>query len=851
MKKYIFWILFVFLVLPNTVSASWPSSEKVLQTLAPIAGLDEDEVEAVRFSLKYPQCSATITSYTISQDYSLIGFIGALKTSKLSNLPSLTPLKKSNCKKTNPTQRAYRFIEDQGDALLGKETASLLKDILSEQIAQGKSELDAQVASIPYVGTILTHWDCACDAAFETDFPAETLVDTTVGAVVRVLENIKKNNITTAIEILIANFGPDTTCSFLSKHSGVGGIPIVSDLANQTCSSLLSAPLGFVVSGVGDVAQALGIAGYDHVSPDEYYKNYMVSEIGVSNYMKKADALYTQCYAYFEPSSMSSETAKKACILLRQRYIDESIAKIEWIDAGFARVEYYKNNIQSKAAKGIFTSEQDFQKEILNQITICESYFKARYPKALTFQYAEKQFCSPKDVENMMWEARKKAQQNYVSTALPYTEPFCDYRTAGKTALGCSKEGAPLCKQYLSANACMKSAKYPGGVDVPCCQIDSSAVSKGFVESKKKTEQFANDLDGGIYCKTDNPSNPLQISCSLKEAYVQCQKKIGAESLKSCATTDYYKSGVSKYQCCQYTPEKLYSVQGTQTAKNFVEIKNAQVPYSCTLGGLTEGFDFDPRIVRCAQDVQVSQCKAIFYKECSFNVQGYTTNGCCVKDPFGGTGNATSVSSSTPARNQSRTPGVGFLSSIKSVFTDTVSAVRKIFVSDSSKNISAPSEKRESMTPVAALPLENSTTTVVESAIVPQEIPARSMPGVSATTSQTSSRMQVIENNTRTLPATTSVPASSGYREVVKVPESTSTLQATQIRETVIPENTQRTASTTTTGTEVVVPILYRNIVSPEPTTRSTDSVQTTSTTTVRPLLESPIISPIITPRTR
>lgn len=671
-------ILTIFL-LPHFALASWPSSDVLLQNLAPVVGLDSDEVEAVRFSIKYPQCSSTIVSYTISQDYSLVGFIGTLKTSKSSNIPNLTTLNEVNCKKTNPTQRAYRFIEDQGDALLGKDTASLLKKILSEQIAQGKSEIDSQIASIPYLGTILSNWDCACDAAFETNFPTETLVDQKIGAVIQIFNNIEKGNITTAIDILFNNFGSELACKFLAVHSGVEAIPIVSSVANQACSSVLGSSLSFVIDGADEVAKSLGIKGYDHISPDDYYNAYMAYDIGVNNYLAKADSFYNKCYAYFEPSSMSSDTAKKACVLLRQRYLDQSVAKIEWKEASFAKVNYYQDNIKAKAAKSTFVKEQDFQKEIFNQVNICENYFKGKYPKALTYQYAEKQFCPQAEVENIMWESRKKAQQIYVSTAHAYTQPFCDYRTPNQTAIGCSVEGVPLCRQYLSSNACVKSTKYPNSVDVPCCQIDSSAASKSFIEISEKTASFVKELDGGIYCKADNISNPLQISCSLKEANTQCQNKIGAESLKSCVSTAQYKSGVYKYQCCHYEPEKLDKVQGTQTAKNFIDLKNKQNPGSCSLGGVTEGYSFDPRIVRCSTDTQVAQCKTIFYKSCSFNAQGYATAGCCVKDPFGGWNSTTGTTKeSLPPRDSSTAREVLLTSKVASMFGHDFSLVNKI-----------------------------------------------------------------------------------------------------------------------------------------------------------------------------
>lgn len=86
----------------------------------------------------------------------------------------------TSCKKLNAVERAYIFINEKGDQILGKSTADFLRKNLEEQIKNGKQELDAQIASIPYVGTILTNWDCGCDAAFQTNFQIEKLADKTV-----------------------------------------------------------------------------------------------------------------------------------------------------------------------------------------------------------------------------------------------------------------------------------------------------------------------------------------------------------------------------------------------------------------------------------------------------------------------------------------------------------------------------------------------------------------------------------------------------------------------------------------------------------------------------------------------
>jgi len=48
------------------------------------------------------------------------------------------------------------------------------------------------------------------------------------------------------------------------------------------------------------------------------------------------------------------------------------------------------------------------KKIILEEINKCESFFKEKYPTALTFKYASKEFCNTKSITETMWYQRKK-----------------------------------------------------------------------------------------------------------------------------------------------------------------------------------------------------------------------------------------------------------------------------------------------------------------------------------------------------------------------------------------------------------------------------------------------------------
>jgi hypothetical protein len=646
-KKYALYLLsllfFVFLIQTPIALAKWPNEETLLQTLAPLAGIDPDELEAIKFSIKNPVCAQTIVSYTIAQDYSLIGFIGTLKTSQIQNIPNLTPLKKNNCKKSNPIENAYRFVESQGDKFLGKEYASLIKEILAEQISQGKSELDSQIASIPYIGTILSNWDCACDAAFETNFPSEKIINQKVGDVISILNFIKKGDVDNAIEKLFNAFGTEIACKFLASYTGLEAIPVINSFANQTCSSVLGKTLNFVVDAGDEILKGMGIKGYDHIAPDEYYGIYMYPEIGIPNYLSKADAFYTQCYKYFEPSSMAPSTAKKVCLILKDRYIKESIAKIDWNKAKFEVVDYIKNNLISKAQKSALVYEKDFEKIILEETNKCEKFFKEKYPTALTFKYASKEFCNAQSITETMWYQRKKAQQNLINQIYNFTRPFCE-KNANDTTLICEKEFLNICHNYFKNNSCVKSKKdgAPGAVDIPCCQLGTPKEWEKYKETIKKVEKKAKDIDGDIYCKTGNTKNPLQITCSLEASFNKCQKEFGTVSCSKLSEQYKYKSGASITGCCEYVPENLNMVKGVEAASNFIKEQNQKKLGVCSLGGLGDekGYSFDPRIIRCNSEIN-KVCKNTFFKfafnkKCSFNKQGYATGLCCIEDIFSG-----------------------------------------------------------------------------------------------------------------------------------------------------------------------------------------------------------------------
>src|SRR5829696_1750452 len=68
------------------------SEGEILGKIAPILGLDPDQVSAYQFYLKNGPCMEKVIQYTVAEDYSLDALIAALKISKngIADVPQIT-----------------------------------------------------------------------------------------------------------------------------------------------------------------------------------------------------------------------------------------------------------------------------------------------------------------------------------------------------------------------------------------------------------------------------------------------------------------------------------------------------------------------------------------------------------------------------------------------------------------------------------------------------------------------------------------------------------------------------------------------------------------------------------------
>ncbi len=638
----------VLLLAAPSAQAKWPSWEEAVEVLRPLVGLDNDQTEATIFAIKHPVCAGTIVSYTLAQDYSLVGFIGALKVTKLQSIPKLLPINGGNCKSYQPIQQAYQFIDRKGDEYLGKSKADYLRTLLASQIEEGKSFVDAEVASIPYLGTILANWDCECDAAFDSNFKTEKLADQIVGTVISIVKSIKDGNYGTALETMITTLGPDMACKLAEQYSGIGSIPIVSDVASAACAKIAGKVIGWVVSGTGAAAEALGIIGGDHIPPENYYNQMFVPMLGKDGYVQLADTLYNNCYDYFEPTNMSSSTAKKVCALFRDRYVVQSMGKLQWHAFQIERGEYYKKNVRPKAEGAALVSDAAFKNIKEDVRTACKQYFLQQYPQANIFTAAFNDepietvcdgFVSYSPSSYHPWDmdkARNTIQKNLTYAMAGKTGGLCNADPALRNLIKCQDgQGMNACTQSYP-KACANSSLELGGKEIPCCQGGAKPS-----ESEQMAINVAAEIakkSGGPFCTT-SPTDPLKIVCSLPQAYKACQSHFSWMNQRECDPKAVTDLGQATTTCCSFDASALDKVDGITPIKSFVASHAKDTSSACSAGGYSVDklLSYDPRIVACGSTDNIGACKNTFGSDaCKIGDGGFVTKPCCVTAVFGG-----------------------------------------------------------------------------------------------------------------------------------------------------------------------------------------------------------------------
>lgn len=639
-------LMVVSLTFISTPSVAGPSTDEVIDTIAKVLMFNKDQINAIKFAIKEPVCVGTIISKTVSQDYSLVGMIAALKVTKMSAIPGMPQMSSSTCKAYNPLQQAYQIVDRVGDKLLGKSTADTLRSLLASLISEGKSEVDAQISAVPYIGTIIGNWDCACAAAFDAHSVVEDFLNDQVRVTVSVVKKFRDGDVGSAVSEMITGFGPEAGCKLASQLT-VGGIPVVSDIAAESCSTL-GVAVDWAVTAVGDGAEALGLVGGEHIPPDQYYQQMFAIHVGAPNYRTWGkDTLYPQCYSYYAKSNMANSTATKVCAQLLDRYNKQSIGNIEWAEFNDARSVYTNSTFKPLAEQAVHTSDADFLTIKTQANAECNSYFAAQYPHIKDYITDPKKggidnYCDYSTLnkfsgfkEPVMDTMRKTAQQNLLYALMNKLQPSCNV-TKDRNVLKCAM-GEPFnqCKVQIGNESVCKKALLGGGMETPCCQQGEPdfGVQQAGVD-------FASNIAKSIgepFC-FNNPADPYKIRCTIKELFETCQKKFDFPENKDCKNQKKDAFGKVTEACCSYEPEKLETIPGVKEAKATLAKMNSGLAKddlpNCKLGGTIVGISTDPRVVSCGEQV-IEECKkSLAADSCSKLGSGYVKAACCEIDAF-------------------------------------------------------------------------------------------------------------------------------------------------------------------------------------------------------------------------
>jgi hypothetical protein len=626
-------------LLGGPAAQALPSANEIVTKVGPLIGLDPDQVEAARFSLKYPACASKIVSYTAAQDYSLVGLAAVFKASKLQSIPGMPPsMTVGSCKNYAPIKQVYLLIDQQGDKLLGKKEADFLRTMLAEQIASGQTAVDDYVASIPYVGTAIANWPCACEAGFDSNFQVEKMADAAVADGVKLATAAAAGNIDTVLEMLLAKAGPKIACEVGQQLLGTSEIPIVSGVLSGACASVAGKAVAWVSGGVGAVGVGLGIVpGKADRSPEDWY-DFHVNKmydygIGMANYAQLSGQLYSACYKFFEPTDMSASTSREVCAILRDRYIDESQARIQWETFDGENVAYYKANMLPKTREGARLSDSAYAALANKAGAVCKSYFWKRYPKAdnygKTFSPSNSIAMVCDNFQNSWMPKERDGAQMRISQQVGKTlAPFCAVSQPNLVACG-NLDAYGKCFKQLT-KVCVPSPDGKGK-EFPCCEV--AQTEGGELQGKAKKHAA---MVGGDYCRA-LPNDPLRIECATEETryacYMQSKKSFhNLDFTNSCENVTKNEAGVGTTACCALNPAMLASVPGVAKAKATHAALTVSDPGAAIYPGHGSGqmTKADPRIVMVASG-DMDKCRKLIGNPnaCGVDANGYAPAACC------------------------------------------------------------------------------------------------------------------------------------------------------------------------------------------------------------------------------
>jgi hypothetical protein len=256
--------LCAFFPMPAQASTVDNLFEKIAGLLVKV-GVDPDQIEMARFTIKYPREAAEVYEHAGAQDYPYFTLIGVAKAARHKNLLTYEQCKLPFTSVDVLFGKADTLIDEgaqQGggnDAFSGYAKAyatNVAKQGTDSAKQQAKEEL---AKAIPYWSDIPT----ICTAAYQTDLAQEkkiiAMVNKTSATIVKAYNALKSGDVVTGADMLIS-LGADSAfvCDLIdSAVSGgfIGRTPILGKLAKGACvgfaGKVFAGASGIVKGGVG------------------------------------------------------------------------------------------------------------------------------------------------------------------------------------------------------------------------------------------------------------------------------------------------------------------------------------------------------------------------------------------------------------------------------------------------------------------------------------------------------------------------------------------------------------------------------------------------------------------------
>lgn len=597
-----------------------------MEKIGKLVGFDGDQMQSLKFYLAHPDCANTVISYTEAGDYSLIALIAGLKATK-NGIAGLPQISQQQCRAANPVQKLFRLLKnDAMDKILTKEYADLARTLLGAQIAAGESQVSAQVAAIPYVGTILTHWDCGCDFAFETTYAAEGAASQATRDVVTLAKAAKSGDVA-LVEYLITRYGAALGCKIGEEMVGTSKLPLVSGIIHSACAGAVGAVLGWVNDSTSTILQMVGLTGGHHMPVETYYASFMKPASMKPNYKDVGVGLKKDCIAYFEPTEMAADTTEKVCSELYTRLLVDGDTYVQAIQAEAELGNSYWPNVMMPVATGsAMVIDGEAVARSLKSNEACIAYFRGKYPR-----FNPEKRCQHFAL-NLMASSRENAQKAILTKTRAALEPFCTQST--RNALTCATGPAyASCRKALPAlcvNSTMKN-----GRGFPCCEAGKAdAVTTSNMGGAKNVAAFAGD-----YCSASK-DDPYKVECATQVAYDGARDAAAKfnDFIPDCAKTQKNAAGQHDKVCLALVPAMLEQVPGITQVKTLAAAVNKELGYaSCLLQakfvGPAQARSDDLRVVTCSA-AGGAACSKSLPGACKKGPLGLVEKACCQVDPF-------------------------------------------------------------------------------------------------------------------------------------------------------------------------------------------------------------------------